>query len=668
MSDITANVVVSMPSQLFTMARSFKAVANGKIYIGKIDTDPVNPENQIQVYVENEDGSHVPVSQPIIINAAGYPVYNGQIAKFVTVQGHSMAVYDAYGSQQFYFPNVLKYDPDQFSIYAQSVFKYEVYERLYGRTFSSGATLMGKNQVLFNDSDGYWYRYTGVIPVTVPPNSSPDSHWKAVGYLLGYDIRDVRNWTNDLHDALGNTIKLQVMADALGDGGEIIFPGGTTTVFNTIDIKNKNFTISGSGIIDGTIRFYKGTYLTNPDIYMNFKVSSECRFKTDRSLDAAIQLCYSRVGSISFSQCDGYVHAIRKISTTELTNPNAIGQNVNRITVSNCKYDNVDYFIKSGKSPDISFDAADWIIINNEGHALIDHVSFDSIDGVTIADNIMFFPGYQTKNGTKRSHIRIENGGGWLHIHDNKFFESGGSSVYLNKCTRFNIHDNLYAFGAQRVPVPQLVITGTPLSGDYFSQGIIHNETMALCGGEGISIGDKSGRLKVYGNNIQNPSSTAYYYGETPQPEPTGIIVLNDTIAVEVVNNTTSSGNNNLSDVANNFYKDNIVENIIPGSGVMIESTIKTLSLSSATSTIDVGPWMAVTVSVSSSFGLSVIKNSGPTKIITITNTGTSSFNIVNSQNLKLSGGTNVTLTAGSSLTLRVATGGNATEVSRAII
>ncbi|MCT6344352.1 phage tailspike protein [Escherichia coli] len=111
---INANVIVSMPSQLFTMARSFKAVANGKIYIGKIDTDPVNPENQIQVYVENEDGSHVPVSQPIIINAAGYPVYNGQIAKFVTVQGHSMAVYDAYGAQQFYFPNVLKYDPDQF--------------------------------------------------------------------------------------------------------------------------------------------------------------------------------------------------------------------------------------------------------------------------------------------------------------------------------------------------------------------------------------------------------------------------------------------------------------------------------------------------------------------------------------------------------------------------
>lgn len=113
MSDITANIVIGMPSQLFTMARSFKAVANGQIYIGQIDTDPTIPSNQIQVYVENEDGTHVPVSQPIAINTGGYPVYSGQISKFVTVEGHSMAVYDAYGVQQFYFPNVLKYDPDQ---------------------------------------------------------------------------------------------------------------------------------------------------------------------------------------------------------------------------------------------------------------------------------------------------------------------------------------------------------------------------------------------------------------------------------------------------------------------------------------------------------------------------------------------------------------------------
>ncbi|EAC1080792.1 MULTISPECIES: phage head-binding domain-containing protein [Salmonella] len=113
MTDITANVVVSNPRSIFTESRSFKAVANGKIYIGQIDTDPVNPANQIPVYIENEDGSHVQITQPLIINAAGKIVYNGQLVKVVTVKGHSMAIYDAYGCQVDYIANVLKYDPDQ---------------------------------------------------------------------------------------------------------------------------------------------------------------------------------------------------------------------------------------------------------------------------------------------------------------------------------------------------------------------------------------------------------------------------------------------------------------------------------------------------------------------------------------------------------------------------
>jgi hypothetical protein len=65
------------------------------------------------VYLQNDDESTVPVAQPIIINSGGDPVYNGQITKFVTVGGHSMAVYDADDIQLFYFPNVLRYDPDQ---------------------------------------------------------------------------------------------------------------------------------------------------------------------------------------------------------------------------------------------------------------------------------------------------------------------------------------------------------------------------------------------------------------------------------------------------------------------------------------------------------------------------------------------------------------------------
>jgi len=111
MADNSYNIMVSNPVTPFTMARSFKACSNGKIYIGKPDTDPTVAENQIAVFVENEDGSTVQVSQPLVINSAGYPVYNGQAAKFVTTQNHSMAVYDSYQVQQFYWPQLSTVNP-----------------------------------------------------------------------------------------------------------------------------------------------------------------------------------------------------------------------------------------------------------------------------------------------------------------------------------------------------------------------------------------------------------------------------------------------------------------------------------------------------------------------------------------------------------------------------
>lgn len=167
---IIPNVVVSMPSQLFTLARSFKAAANGRIYIGKIDTDPTIPENQIQVYLENEDGTHVPIAQPIIINSGGYPVYGGQIAKFVTVQGHSMAVYDAFGVQQFHFPNVLKYDPDQLRT------------ELAG---PNGAALVGYGDTTVKERLDYLVNYVDTLPKMFW-FTTPDAHG-AVGDGLADD-------------------------------------------------------------------------------------------------------------------------------------------------------------------------------------------------------------------------------------------------------------------------------------------------------------------------------------------------------------------------------------------------------------------------------------------------------------------------------------------------
>ncbi|EGO4420547.1 TPA: hypothetical protein LAN07_000523 [Escherichia coli] len=262
---INANVVVSMPSQLFTMARSFKAVANGKIYIGKIDTDPVNPENQIQVYVENEDGSHVPVSQPIIINAAGYPVYNGQIAKFVTVQGHSMAVYDAYGAQQFYFPNVLKYDPDQLRQELASdrgaTLSLSQIATSYGLDFSLGG--VWQEGVLSNVDNWWWYNnkiYTGGSG-TLP--SSPALPWYEVTVADYISVAQFFPITGD--PAADNSASFNAAAAvALSAGKRLFVPAGTYYVKSPVDLTigtvdlfgdgvEKSFIIAGSGFTGETV-------------------------------------------------------------------------------------------------------------------------------------------------------------------------------------------------------------------------------------------------------------------------------------------------------------------------------------------------------------------------------------------------------------------------------
>lgn len=112
MADDIQNILVGMPVTPYTLASSFKAIANGTVYIGAKDTDPTVPSNQIQVYVETESGTVIPVSQPLIINSGGYLVYSGQIAKFVVSDEYSMAVYDAVGVKQHYFADVLKYNPN----------------------------------------------------------------------------------------------------------------------------------------------------------------------------------------------------------------------------------------------------------------------------------------------------------------------------------------------------------------------------------------------------------------------------------------------------------------------------------------------------------------------------------------------------------------------------
>lgn len=104
--------LVDSPYTPFTIKNQFKAISNGKVYIGEVDKDPLNPSQQIQVYVVNESGTNVPVSQPIALNAGGYLVYNGQVSKFVTLEPYSMVVLNSVDAEMWRVDDISKVDPD----------------------------------------------------------------------------------------------------------------------------------------------------------------------------------------------------------------------------------------------------------------------------------------------------------------------------------------------------------------------------------------------------------------------------------------------------------------------------------------------------------------------------------------------------------------------------
>ena len=107
---------LEMPVDSFCMGRFLKNAEGGKVYVctkGTPADQMTEKGNFVTVYRE-ESGERVSVTQPIILNQVGLPVVDGNVVSILCPAEYALAVYDAYGSQQFYFPNVLKYDPDQF--------------------------------------------------------------------------------------------------------------------------------------------------------------------------------------------------------------------------------------------------------------------------------------------------------------------------------------------------------------------------------------------------------------------------------------------------------------------------------------------------------------------------------------------------------------------------
>lgn len=82
-----------------------RPISNAQIFVGEPDTDPEVVINQKQISVQQEDGTIVAVSQPILTGIGGIPLYLGSPVTVLVDGNYALKVLDSGGSQIYYVPS-----------------------------------------------------------------------------------------------------------------------------------------------------------------------------------------------------------------------------------------------------------------------------------------------------------------------------------------------------------------------------------------------------------------------------------------------------------------------------------------------------------------------------------------------------------------------------------
>lgn len=168
---------LEMPIHSFCMGRFLKNAEGGKVYVCKKGTPAdkmTEAENFLTLYKE-EGGEQVPVTQPVILNQVGLPVVDGNVVSILCPQEYALAVYDTYGEQQFYFPNVVKYGFEQNSREQWRRSLAEAGLTLVDGSFEEGATVNNATDAVWHIGGGQCYTWGGAFPKAVPAESTPTS-------------------------------------------------------------------------------------------------------------------------------------------------------------------------------------------------------------------------------------------------------------------------------------------------------------------------------------------------------------------------------------------------------------------------------------------------------------------------------------------------------------
>ncbi len=195
-----------------------------------------------------------------------------------------MAVYDAYGSQQFYFPNVLKHDPEQLSVMLNLSWLRGMNGFLGGEVYPNKIGIDAKIGDLIPEGVRF-VRLDGALMMMSTPLSSPLT-------VTSYDSTAINgtvelypvsffNEVNSGWKIAQNDAQLQRL---LGVGGNII-------------LSSENYTLSGDFTVNSDLTIkskWKKTKFTVNQFWLRTPLTASIRQPYDITIDGSIDWDFSQ--------------------------------------------------------------------------------------------------------------------------------------------------------------------------------------------------------------------------------------------------------------------------------------------------------------------------------------------------------------------------------------
>lgn len=211
------------PLSYFPNQADGRPISGGKLYIGTPDTDPKVVGNQKQVYALQENGSTVPISQPVSLSPGGTPIYNGSYVTLSVDGDYSIRIDDAFDVQEYYIPsNVPNISGEAF--YFDTIAAMTAEESVVGNVYKTkGYTVKG------DGGGGEYLSKTAAAYGSVPDGYR--DHYDSVGNVLvlqeGSYVDALQYGVIPEGDPTANTAALQAAIDSAG-GKPVVNPDGAT--------------------------------------------------------------------------------------------------------------------------------------------------------------------------------------------------------------------------------------------------------------------------------------------------------------------------------------------------------------------------------------------------------------------------------------------------------